>query len=136
MRKLAIDLGTVTCGLAISDPLNMFAIGLDVLRYQECDFNYLLEEISRYVVEYNVDTIILGYPLRMTNTKSDTTIYVENFYELLKLKFDLKIILEDERETTKEALSILKKGNLARKKQKKYKDSLAAQIILERYLGV
>ncbi|UUD37275.1 putative Holliday junction resolvase [Mycoplasmopsis californica] len=136
MRKIALDLGTVTCGVAISDPFDMFAIGLETIKYFEYDFEVILNKIDEYLKEYEIDTIILGYPLRKTSTKSQTTLYVENFYHLLKTKYNLKIVLQDETETTIEARAILKSGGLARRKQKKFKDSLAAQLILERYMGI
>lgn len=135
MRKLALDLGTVSCGFAISDPFNMFAIGLNNLRYNEGNFEMITNQIDLYLQEYDIDEIILGYPLRMTNTKSQTTLMVEEFAKILENKYDLAIKFVDERETTKQARAIMNQASMTRKKQKKHKDSLAAQLILERYLN-
>lgn len=135
MRKLALDLGTVSCGFAISDPFNMFAIGLNNLRYDEGNFEMIINQIDLYLQEYDIDEIILGYPLRMTNTKSQTTLMVEEFAKILENKYDLAIKFVDERETTKQARAIMNQASMTRKKQKKHKDSLAAQLILERYLN-
>lgn len=135
MRKLALDLGTVSCGFAISDPFNMFAIGLNNLRYNEGNFEMITNQIDLYLQEYDIDEIILGYPLRMTNTKSQTTLMVEEFAKILENKYVLAIKFVDERETTKQARAIMNQASMTRKKQKKHKDSLAAQLILERYLN-
>lgn len=135
MRKLALDLGTVSCGFAISDPFNMIASGLINLRFKEGDLESVFLQIDKYLQEYEIDTFILGYPKRMTGTKSDTTYYIEDFKTMLESRYSHPVILVDERESTKEARNLMIQANLSRKKQKQKKDSLAAQIILERYLG-
>ncbi|MGZ9413479.1 Holliday junction resolvase RuvX [Mycoplasma sp. 480] len=133
-RKLALDLGTKTCGFAISDPFNILATGLENFRFEENDFDKVVKRISEYLNEYEIDTFVLGYPLKMTGNKSERTIMVENFKVILEKTFLLPVILIDERETTKKAEEIMISAGISRKKRKKSKDKLAAQLILEDYL--
>ncbi|WGI36434.1 Holliday junction resolvase RuvX [Mesomycoplasma lagogenitalium] len=133
-RKLALDLGTKTCGFSISDSLNIIAIGLENFHFPENDFSKVLVKIKEILKEYEVDTFVLGYPLKMSGNKSDRTVMVEDFKLLLEANFQIPVIYIDERETTKRAKQIMIDAGLSRKKQKKNKDKLAAQLILEDYL--
>ncbi|UWD33960.1 Holliday junction resolvase RuvX [Mesomycoplasma molare] len=133
-RKLGIDLGTKTCGFAISDPFNIIATGLENFFFKENDFKSVIEKIREFTKLYNIDIFALGYPLKMSGNKSERTLMVENFKKLLEQNFDIPVILIDERETTKNAEQLMINAGLSRKKRKKHKDKLAAQLILEDYL--
>ncbi|WP_033161103.1 Holliday junction resolvase RuvX [[Mycoplasma] collis] len=134
MRKLAIDLGTKRCGFAISDSFNMMAFGLENFSYKENDFDFLIEKIKKILNEYPIDTIILGYPTKLSGEKIQMSLIVEEFKLLLEKNFKIDVFLVDENRTTKQATQILIGANLSRKKRKKHKDKLAAQLILEEYL--
>ncbi|MDJ1645991.1 Holliday junction resolvase RuvX [Mycoplasma phocimorsus] len=134
MRKIALDIGTISCGIAISDPYNMFASSLETIYAKPMNFEILKKNLLHILKCFQVDTIIVGYPKKMNGNKSETTFLIEEYYYLLKNNFSQKIVLVDERQSTKQAREIMRQGNLTRKKQKNFKDSLAAQIILERYL--
>ncbi|MGY6171935.1 Holliday junction resolvase RuvX [Candidatus Mycoplasma pogonae] len=133
-RALALDLGTKTCGFAISDADQIFSFPLDNFHFPENQFKKVLEKIDALLQEYEISVLVLGYPTRMTGTKSERTFMVEDFYEILKQRYSINVVLVDERLTTKAANSILKQGGLSAKKRKQHKDKLAAQIILESYL--
>ena len=57
-----------------------------------------------------------------------------SFKELLEKNFDIEVIMQDERLSTKEASSYMIQADMSRKKRKKKIDSLAANIILQTYL--
>ncbi|ADE19695.1 Holliday junction resolvase RuvX [Mycoplasma crocodyli] len=135
MRKLALDLGSRTCGFAISDELEVIAIGLDNFRFFEDDYEAVKNEVLRYMKEYKIDGIILGYPKKNDGSKSDSTYRVENFKDLLSKFIDIPIIYVDEQYSTKNAEKILIALGLTRQKRKNFKDKLAAQLILEDYLN-
>lgn len=134
MRKIALDIGTISCGIAISDPYNIFSYPLETINSSQMNFSIIKTKLIDIFKQYEIDSIIVGYPKKMNGNKSETTFLIEEYYYLLKSNFSQKIILVDERQSTKQARSILRQGNLARRKQKNFKDALAAQIILERYL--
>ena len=138
MRKLALDLGIKTCGFAISDSNCIIAKGLENYYFTTKKFSEVINRIKWYIYqsEYHneIDEIILGYPLRMDLSKSERTLMVENFREMLAKEIDIKITFQDERQSTINAEEILKLANYSKTKRKTKKDSLAAQLILEDYL--
>lgn len=135
MRVLALDLGTKTLGLAISDKLNMISNPLKVLRYDGENFDYLLDELEVIVENNEVGTLVLGNPKNMDNSSGFASQRSQNFKKLLDVRFkDKKIVLVDERLSTVEAENILIQSDMRREKRKKVIDSVAAMIILDTYL--
>ncbi|WP_406617551.1 Holliday junction resolvase RuvX [Mycoplasmopsis adleri] len=138
MRKLGLDLGTKTCGLAITDADAIIASPLETIRFEENDFQKLIEEIEKLQKEYSnsIDALVLGYPLRSNGTKSERTLMVEEVADLLHEHFlDLSIYFTEEYGTTIMAERILKSANLSNKKTRKAKDTLSAVIILNEFLN-
>ncbi|NQZ29054.1 MAG: Holliday junction resolvase RuvX [Mycoplasmatales bacterium] len=133
-RKIGLDLGSRSLGIALSDPLNFTAQGKENFRFDERDWETALNRLSDYFREYEIDTIVLGYVTYPSGDKSDTTYMIEEFKALLEQKFDVPIIYIDEANTTNKAHEIMIKANISRKKRKQSKDKLAAQLILEDYL--
>lgn len=138
MRKLALDLGSKTCGYAISDINNIIVSGLETFRFEEWHFIDVINRTKYWLYESQykneIDTIILGYPTRMDFSKSERTKMVEKFKEILEKAIDINIVFQDERESTIFAENILFQAGFNGKQRKTKKDSLAAQIILEDFL--
>ena len=134
MRVLALDLGTKSLGLAISDNTITLSCPLITLFYKENDFNYLLDELEKLIKENEVTTLVLGLPKNMDNSLGFASQRSLNFKKLLDERFDLEIVLQDERLSTVEAENILIANDMRRKKRKKIIDSVAAMIILDTYL--
>lgn len=133
MRYLGLDLGSRTLGIAISDKSGIIARSLKIIRHKE-DYERLLIEVKKIVEEEEIDVIILGYPKNMNNTIGEKAKLSETFKEQLEKTCNIKVYLEDERLTTKQATDILISNNTSRKKRKKVIDSMAATIILQSYL--
>lgn len=134
MRYLGLDLGSRTLGIALSDKTGMIASSLKTIRHNE-DYDLLLEEVKKLVVELEIEAIVLGFPKNMNNTigpKGELSLEFKKKLEVIL--DDIPIYLQDERLTTKQATDILIKGNTSRKNRKKVVDSLAATIILQSYL--
>ncbi|ADK69351.1 Holliday junction resolvase RuvX [Mycoplasma mycoides subsp. mycoides] len=133
---IALDIGSKTIGLAYSS--GVIASSLDTIRFEEYNFDQGLRQLESYLKKYNPTIIVVGYPKNMNNTigeRAEMVDYViEMFLDMYKNFNKDQIIRIDERRTTKIAKNILIQANLTREKQKKYKDSLAAQLILELYL--
>ena len=134
MRVLALDLGTKTLGLAISDETMMLSSPLTTLRYDNENYEYLLDELEKIIGKYNVKVLVLGLPKNMDNSLGFASQRSLDFKKLLEDRFDLKIELIDERLTTVEAQNILIENNFKREKRKKVIDEYAAMIILDTYL--
>ncbi|MBU4692699.1 Holliday junction resolvase RuvX [Mycoplasma sp. CSL7491-lung] len=134
MRKLGLDLGIKSCGFAITDESEIISSSIENFMFEENNFNLVIERIKYYLSIYKIDGFVLGYPLKISGDKSDRTLMVEKFKILLEKNFEIPVMLVNEQYSTKRAKEILKQGGLNTTKSKKYKDSLAAQIILNDYL--
>ncbi len=134
MRYLGLDLGTRTLGLSLSDTTHTIASTLKTIRFNENDYDYLLNELESIVKEYNISKMILGYPKNMNNTIGDRCITTLEFQKKLIDKFNIEVILQDERLTTVEATNYMLQADISRKKRKNKVDALAANIILQTYL--
>ncbi|QZE12473.1 Holliday junction resolvase RuvX [Mycoplasma sp. Ms02] len=139
-RVLGLDLGTRTCGFAISDSDLIIASGLENFRFFEKNFQDVYQKTLDYLQEYkNITSIVIGHPLRMNGTKSQRTVMVEEFKQNLENflssnGFELEYHFYNEQLSTKRAESVLISANLTRQKRKEFKDKLAAVIILQDYL--
>jgi len=134
MRYLGLDLGTRTLGLSLSDTTLTIASTLKTIRYEENDYEFLLRELENIIKEYNISKLILGYPKNMNNTIGERCQTTLEFQKLLVERFNIEVILQDERLTTVEATNYMIAADISRKKRKKKIDSLAANIILQTYL--
>lgn len=134
MRYLGLDLGSKTLGVAISDTNKVIATVLTTLRFDNEDYNSLLEPLSKIIKDNDIEKIILGYPLNMNGTVGERAEITLTFKEKLENKFNIEVIMEDERLTSVISNQILISADLSRKKRKKKVDGLAAQIILQSYL--
>ena len=134
MRYLGLDLGTKTLGVAISDKLGLIASTLKTIRFDNEDYESLIPIVKEIVNEYDVNTIILGLPKNMDNSLGFASERSINFKEMIERELDIKVILEDERLSSVEANNIMISADISRKNRKQKVDTIAATIILQRYL--
>lgn len=136
MRKIGLDIGSKSCGIALSDPLNITAQGKENFRFEEHDWDTLIKHLKTYFDKYEIDKIIIGYPTLPSGDKSQTTLMIEEVEKILEENFDQPVIRIREDKTTKQAHEVMIKSGLSRKKRKDYKDQIAAQLILMDYLAM
>ena len=135
MRIMGLDFGSKTVGVAVSDGLGLTAQGVEIIRRtSENKLRQTLARIEALVREYEVGTIVLGFPKNMNNTIGDRAEKSLAFKEMLERRTGLPVIMWDERLTTVEANRTLMEGNVRREDRKKYVDMLAAVYILQGYL--
>lgn len=134
MRVLGLDLGTKTVGIAISDTLGLVAQGLETFTFKEERYEEALNYIVNLIRQYEVTTVVLGYPKNMNGTVGERGKVTEWFKDALENRIDVKVILWDERMTTMIAEQILLEADLSRRKRKKVIDKMAAVVILQSYL--
>jgi len=130
MRLLCLDIGEKRIGIAISDETGTFARGLATVERNGQEYKRLAEIVR----ENQPEKIIYGLPLRLDGSFSLQTEKTLAFIEQLKKVVDLPLIPWDERLSTIQAENILLMADLSRKKRKKLRDKLSAQIILQSYL--
>lgn len=134
MRYLGLDLGTKTLGISISDKTNTISTPLVTLRFNENDFESILKELEKVVLEKEITDFVLGLPKNMNNTLGFASERSLKFKNLLEKKFKMPVHLIDERLSTVEAEHILINSNKSRKKRKKIIDNVASSIILDTFL--
>lgn len=127
MKILALDVGDVWTGTALSDPLGMFA-----KPHQTIETDGLLSFLHTLFEKEKVETIVVGDPRTMRGTESEQTKKVRELAHTIEHEFPTKkLILWDERLSSKRA-DTLKKATTKEEKVKSH--SIAAAFILESYL--
>lgn len=138
MRKIGLDVGDKTVGIAVSDPLGFTAQGIMTL--ERVGIRKYTTKILEMVKEYQCDTIVIGLPKKLDGTDSIQTEKVYEFKNMLENKMrstgikDVSIVWQDERLTTVMAERVLIEADVSRAKRKKVIDKQAAVIILQSYL--
>jgi putative Holliday junction resolvase len=131
-RIIGIDYGTKRIGLAVTDPLQIFASPLNTVNVREFD-----DFINTYLKSEEVDAFVIGYPLQMNNLPSESVRYINPFIKRLKKMFPEKHIhLIDERFTSQMAQRIMIDGGVKKKdrQDKSMVDKISASIILQSFL--
>lgn len=135
MRILGLDFGSKTVGVAVSDALGITAQGVEIIRRErENKLRQTLARIEELIAEYEVDSIVLGYPKNMNNTEGQRCEKTQEFKEMLEKRTGLPVALWDERLTTVMADNAMTEGNIRGVERKEYVDKLAAVFILQGYL--
>ncbi len=133
MRVLGLDLGSVTCGISVSDALGMIARPYQTLRFAADDYDDAFAQVSEVIAELKTNTVVLGLPKHMNGDvgiRGEISIAFKQRLETL----GVKVVLWDERLTTVAAEKILIAADVSRKKRKKVIDQMAAVQILQSFL--
>ena len=139
MKKLALDVGDKTKGVAVSDALNITAQGVTTI--ERVGIRKDSGKVMDYIREFGCDTVVIGLPKKLDGNDSPQTEKVYEFKKMLENKMrssgmaDIKIEFYDERLTTVMAEKVLIEADVSRGKRKKVIDKQAAVIILQGYLA-
>src|SRR5208337_1222608 len=131
-RILALDFGSKTIGLAVTDELGFTAQGLPTLRRSNKRND--LDHLRRTIRQYGVSEIVMGLPLRMSGSEGIQSEKVQAFAEELRRKFKLPVHLFDERLTSVEANRVLRETEMSIQRRAEVVDQLAAVLILQSFL--
>jgi putative pre-16S rRNA nuclease len=131
-RILALDVGSKTIGLAVSDPLGITAQGLETIRRQNKRLDF--GQLQRVVQDYGVAEIVVGYPLRMSGLEGTQAEKMRHFAEELRQRLQLPVHLWDERLTSAEANRVLRDSEMSIRHRGAVVDRLAAVLILQSWL--
>ncbi|MCA5004142.1 Holliday junction resolvase RuvX [Sphingobacterium bovistauri] len=132
MRIMAFDYGTKRIGIAVTDPLQIIATALTTVHPEDI-WNYLKD----YLKQEEVETFVVGKPLQMDGTDSESAQHVVGFMRKLKKEFPtIKVAEVDERFTSKMASSVIAQSGLKKNKKqsKSLIDTVSATIILQTYM--
>ncbi len=132
-RILSIDFGGKRTGLAVTDPLQIIATALDTV-----DTHHLYEFLKKYVVEEQVEKIIIGYPLNLDDTPTHATPLVDAAVKRLNKLFpQVPVEKVDERFSSRRASAAMLEMGMKKKdrRQKGNTDQIAATLLLQEYLA-
>lgn len=131
-KSLGLDVGDSKIGVALSDSLGYTAQGLMTFRRHSLmkDLRFL----QRLIHENDIGEVVVGLPLKMNGTRSSQTNKILAFRDFLAKNLSIPVRTWDERLTTVQAIKILKRGHIRRKKRAPLIDKVAAVIILQGYL--
>ena len=131
-RILAMDYGTKRTGIAVSDPLRIIAGGLVTVETKELE-----RWLADYFTREEVSTIVLGKPMQMDGTPSETWRYVEQLAARLRRAYpDKEVCFHDERFTSVMAHRTMLESGIGRmaRRNKALVDKISATIILQSYM--
>jgi putative Holliday junction resolvase len=138
IKSLALDVGDVSIGVAVSDELGITARGLFTIKRTNIKAD--MREILETAKGEGVSAVVVGLPINLDGTDSIQTGKVRDFAVRLgnslrsNAMADVEVVLHDERFTTKIAERVLIEADMSRKKRAKIIDKQAAIVILQSYL--
>jgi len=131
-RIIGIDFGRKRTGLAVSDPLGIFASAMDTV-----DSTKIIDYIKNYAQKETISRFVVGWPTNMDGRPSEAAADVEVFVKALAKAFPgIPIDMEDERFTSVLAHRVMIDGGMkARDRRDKASvDRISAAIILQSWL--
>jgi|SRR5690625_3188297 len=134
MKIIGLDVGSKTIGVAVSDALGWTAQGLTTIKWNEDDFTSAEPELTRIITEHEIGKAIIGLPKNMNGTIGERGLFSEEYAKYIEEKYDMPVVLWDERLTTVAAERVLLEADMSRSKRKKVIDKMAAVMILQGYL--
>jgi putative Holliday junction resolvase len=131
-RILAFDYGTKRIGMAVTDPLQIIATGLETVHPKD-----VITFLKKYLLTEQVEAFVLGDPKQMDGSPSDSAQHVVGFSRTLKKEFpDIPQHWMDERFTSKLAQQAIMQSGLKKmdRQNKERVDTMAATLILQYFM--
>ncbi len=132
MRLMAFDYGTKRIGIAVSDSLQIIATALATVHPEEI-WNFL----QKYLATEQVETFVVGKPMRLDGSPSQSAQHVVGFMRKLKKTYpSIPVVEVDERFTSKIASQAIAQSGLKKQKrqEKSLVDTVSATLILQTYM--
>ena len=135
MKIMALDFGSKTCGVSMSDALLMTAQPVEIIRRERPGkLRRTLSRIEELAAEGDVRLIVIGLPLNMDDSAGERVRATKAFAGDVARRTGAEIVFMDERLTTVEAYEIMDKMGIAVSDRPLYVDMIAANVILQDYM--
>lgn len=131
-RIVGIDYGSARVGVAVSDPLCIFASPLETVPSAK-----IIDYLQKYSKTETITRFVVGYPLNLNGAPAQAAADVDRFLKSLRKAFpDIQVSLEDERFTSVLAHRAMIDGGMKKsvRRDKASVDKISAAIILQSYL--
>lgn len=127
-RIMALDVGTVRIGAAVSDPMQILASPLTTISNDK----NALKAVRAILSEYEIKRLLVGYPVNLKGEAGKAVVMVDKF--IRDLNFEGEIIRWDERYTSVAAADLLRQAGKKPSRNKGLIDRSAAALMLQEYL--
>lgn len=131
-RCMALDVGDVRIGVALSDPLGIIAQPHSVIAAKSSQAD--ADAITKLIAETETKILVVGLPLNQEGKPGPQANKVLTFVELLKQSLSIEIVMQDERFSTVAAQRELIEAGVRRQARKGIIDMAAAQRILQTFM--
>ncbi|MBO6067604.1 MAG: Holliday junction resolvase RuvX [Bacteroidales bacterium] len=131
-RIIGIDYGKKRTGIAMSDPLMMFASPVETVQTAK-----IIDYLKKLSLDETIVRFVVGYPMNMDNRPSEAAADVDVFLKQLGKHFpDIPVTLEDERFTSVLAHRSLIDGGVRKmaRRDKAAVDKVSAALILQTFM--
>ena len=131
-RIVGIDYGRKRVGVAVSDPLGIFASALETVHSAK-----IIEYLKNYAQKETIVLFVVGYPINMNGAPSEAAKDIDIFLKQLTKAFpDVPVVKEDERFTSVLAHRAMIDGGMKKQDRQKKEsvDKISAAIILQSYM--
>jgi len=131
-RTIGIDYGRARVGVAVSDPLGIFASPMETVPSAK-----IIEYLQKYAEKETIERFVVGYPINLNGRPSEAAADVDKFLKALAKAFpDIPVSLEDERFTSVLAHRAMIDGGMKKseRRDKASVDKISAAIILQSYI--
>lgn len=132
-RLLALDMGAVRVGVAVSDELRLTVRPLPALK--RTNWKQLVRDVAELCSSFDVKRVVLGLPLRLDGGEGDAAIEARRVARNLSLSLPVPVSLQDERHTSSDSELRLRAEKMTKDEIARRIDSEAAALILSDYLS-
>jgi putative Holliday junction resolvase len=129
---MALDVGSKTIGVAITDPLKVTVRPLKTLTRENLESD--AERIGELIDEQDIERLVVGMPRHLGGERSNIADLIEPLVKLLEQNLEIPIASAEERLSTKEAERLMAEVNLPLAERRQRRNEFAAAVILEWYL--
>ena len=129
---MALDVGSKTIGVAITDPLKVTVRPLKTLIRENLDRD--AERIGELIDEQDIERLVVGMPRHLGGERSSIAALIEPLVKLLEQNLEIPIASAEERLSTKEAERLMAETDMPLTERRKRRNEFAAAVILEWYL--
>jgi putative holliday junction resolvase len=130
-RLLAIDLGEVRIGLALSDPGQVLASPAETLQVPRDQDGPALDALVNAASRHEAAGLVIGYPKRLDGREGASARRARWFAEQLEERTGLPAVLWDERFSTTEAERVMLGQDASRADRRQNIDRVAAAVLLQ-----
>ncbi len=129
---MALDVGSKTIGVAITDPLKITVRPLKTLLRENLESD--AERIGELIDEQDIERLVVGMPRHLGGQRSHIADLIEPLVKLLEENLEIPVASAEERLSTKEAERLMAEVNLPLAERRQRRNEFAAAVILEWYL--